>query len=200
MPRTDSDIPAIPQIMLDLAAVRRARRIARTPSQIPTQATRMPKTGMPKPIKPQMIEPTPAIKPGCDTGTEAGGAMPLDKDRASASGPFASLDMPEPSPNFSGWVGDRHREKSMHCHRGSKRSPKTVGLRRRTELNEPLSTPVIASVAKQSSAAAPKAGLLRYARNDALNFVRFVSGLSPNGRIVFSPPHARPEVACTAHG
>ena len=47
-------------------------------------------------------------------------------------------------------------------------------LRRRAELNESLSTSVIASAAKQSSAAAPKAGLLRYARNDALNFARFL--------------------------
>jgi hypothetical protein len=49
-------------------------------------------------------------------------------------------------------------------------------LRRRGELNESLSTPVIASVAKQSSAAATKAGLLRYARNDALNFACFLGG------------------------
>ena len=48
-------------------------------------------------------------------------------------------------------------------------------FRRRSELNESLSTPVIASVAKQSRLQCGGTGLLRYARNDGLNFGRCLS-------------------------
>ena len=48
-------------------------------------------------------------------------------------------------------------------------------FRRRAELNDLLSTPVIASVAKQSSLQCGGTGLLRYARNDGLDFGRCLS-------------------------